>query len=112
VKYAIVLALLCSSAFAQVDKKYVSLAVASKIALGMDIQTTRTNLDHGCREMNPILGPHPSTGRMVDTTLPINLGLDYLGLRMKRNGSRIWWLPQALGIAVHVAGAANNWRIR
>lgn len=59
-------------------------------------------------EINPILGPHPSLGK-VNTYFLICIGTDILVAQYANPKIHKWW--QTIGIILETYCVANNWRI-
>ena len=74
--------------------------IATTIA---DIELTQHCIHAGtCREANPLL---PSgRKRVYAISLPIAVGVSYLGHRWHKDGYKYWWVPQAAVIAGHGVG--------
>jgi hypothetical protein len=59
-----------------------------------------------CREGNPIMPSSLSGQLSIDFSL-VSYGA-FIGYEVKKRGSKIWWLPSAVGAAAHAAGAATG----
>ncbi len=83
------------------------------VAVGLtvaDIELTQHCLHQGtCHEGNPLV---PTTNRAK--LYPLQLGLtaaqSYLAYRLKRKGSKAWWLPQLSLSASHAVGVGFGLR--
>ena len=78
-----------------------------------DSHTTMTNQrEWSGREMNPLLGPHPSNLRTYGTIGGLNTLAVYSSWELRKHGKRWWWAPMAGSIAVNLWGVQNNMRNR
>ncbi len=73
----------------------------------LDVETTHHCLaDHHCQEGNPLM-PSSQAG-----ALGVNLGLvaysTFLSHKLKKNGSKIWWIAPVAGISSHGVGFASG----
>lgn len=98
----------------------VLLGAAQTGALISDGVTTRQYLHRGYVEIDPLtrilLGRTPTWGRMVPLgAVQVVAGM-WLAERMSKSQHvwirRLWWLPQAIGIAGNVAASAHNATLR
>ena len=62
--------------------------------------------EHHCREANPLM-PSSLAGRISVVAVFAGLGT-YVSHRLKKQGSRLWWLAPAFGTAAHSVGAASG----
>lgn len=74
---------------------------------GLDVALTQHCIaEHHCQEGNPLL-PSSLLGRIsVEFTL-VSLSAFASG-RLKKQGSKHWWIPPAVGIAAHGVGIATG----
>jgi hypothetical protein len=87
---------------------HVALASAFAAALEIDAAQTREAMRRGYREANPLLGPHPSTGRV--NTYTALAGLTVVGVAaVVPTRLRGWVLGVALAVeTVTIAGAVRE----
>lgn len=95
------------------DKKFI---VATSLTLGsaaFDAWSTNRNLAHGYRELNPILGEHPSGGKVWALTMGEATGWSVAGYFVKRAlpKRKVWMIFQAISFSGHLYGGLNNVRI-
>ena len=95
------------------DRQESTLALLQGVALAADGVATNANIKANGQEIDPLprllLGPHPTWARMA----PLGVAQETIGIivgsHMKRSKyavvSRLWWLPQTLGITSNVVGA-------
>jgi hypothetical protein len=96
------------------DKDFWLLAGALAAAKTTDAITTERFLGRGCHELNSLLGPHPSAGKLAANAsayyageLALAYGLKRFGRRHRR--ARFLWIAEPLyGIARHVQLSASN----
>ncbi|MBI2981998.1 MAG: hypothetical protein HYY44_06890, partial [Deltaproteobacteria bacterium] len=77
-----------------------------------DLETTFWSLKNcdNCKEGNFLVAPLVNTGRPATyaVMMGVNAGLLYLSYRVKKQGSKLWWIGPAIGTAAHgVAGTLN-----
>ena len=86
---------------------HIALAGAFAIALWMDAAQTREAVRRGYQEQNPVLGPHPSVGRINSYTAAAGLGVLAAAAVAPRR-ARPWLLAAALAIeTLAIAGNAR-----
>ena len=86
---------------------HIALAGAFAIALWMDAAQTREAVRRGYQERNPVLGPHPSVGRINSYTAAAGLGVLAAAAVAPRR-ARPWLLGAALAIeTLAIAGNAR-----
>lgn len=93
-------------------KIWYSLAAVNHGAAAFDAWATRSAIDRGAREVNPLLKPFANSNAMYGAVQVVPFGMDYLGRRMMRSSNstvrRLWWLPQtASAIGSLTAGIHN-----
>ena len=66
--------------------------------------------EHRCREANPLM-PSSLAGRIGVVAAFAGLGT-YVSYRLKRQRSRLWWVPPVFGTAAHSVGAASGFANR
>lgn len=75
--------------------------------------TTRQSLARGGRETNPVA--RVFTGS-VPTIAAFEAGTSLLTIygshRLKKAGSKKWWVPLAIGIGAHLVGTTMNRRVK
>ena len=90
-----------------IDGKFL---LATGLHLGtalLDVELTQSCIaSHQCREGNPIM-PSSQAGQFAVSLGFVAYGSG-VGYWLKKHGSRMWWLPDAAGIAAHSAGAATG----
>ncbi len=91
------------------DGKFVAttaLLVALTIA---DIELTQHCLHKNtCHEGNPRLPT--SRAKVYPMQLGLTAGVSYLGYRLKKNGEKLWWLPQVSVASAHGVGVTFGFR--
>jgi hypothetical protein len=92
-----------------VDKKFLALTGVATALTVMDFEMTQHCLgNRTCVESDPLM-PTSHAG-MYASSAPVNAALYYWSYRLKRKGSRIWWVPTAAAIASHAVGVGTNIR--
>lgn len=102
------------------NRPLLSLAAAQTAALVSDGVTTRQFLSRGYVEVDPVarilIGRKPTWGRMVPLGAVQVFAGAWLGEQMAMSRHtwvrRLWWLPQAIGIAANTAATAHNVTLR
>lgn len=102
------------------NRPLLSLAAAQTAALVSDGVTTRQFLGRGYVEVDPVarilIGRKPTWGRMVPLGAVQVFAGAWLGEQMAMSRHtwvrRLWWLPQAIGIAGNAAATAHNVSLR
>ncbi len=89
------------------DKKFWTMIAASFASAIADEEITQHALQTGrFREANPLLG------RSRKTAYPVLFGIagaqSLLSYKLKKDNSKIWWLPQTIGIGTHGFGVSYN----
>ena len=98
------------------DGKLLTLLSVSYASSIYDTQTTVTTLKQcpvQCFEANPLL--RPFAGRKSSAyayTMSLTSVSAFATYRLKKTGSRWWWVPLAATSAVHFAAGIHNQRIR
>jgi hypothetical protein len=96
-----------------VDKKFVAVAATEGAAQALDAwYTARIIGKSGIRELNPLLGAHPSTTRLISTNLGVYASEIFFNYELKKRKTlrKLWWVP-ALGIsAAHAVAVVHNSR--
>jgi hypothetical protein len=92
---------------------WMGLAIAQSSAAMFDAGSTRQVISSGAGyELNPMLRPFAGNGSLYAAIQVAPLVLDYVGHRMLMSHHRwardTWWIPQAVGTVVSVAGGVNN----
>lgn len=86
---------------------WVSTAFAGAAAV-MDAETTAHVLRNPkCHEYNPLLGPHPRRAETYAIGAATHALLAWWAYRLKKRGSRNWYVPQLLFSFGH--GGASLW---
>jgi hypothetical protein len=62
--------------------------------------------DHQCREGNPLM-PSSLAGQLSANFAYVGWGT-FVSYRLKRHGSKLWWLSPTVGIASHAVGVASG----
>jgi hypothetical protein len=93
-------------------KVWFSLATLNHGAAAFDAWTTRSAVDRGARELNPLLRPFAGSGWIYPVAQVGPIGADFLAKRMMQSNNRffrkIWWIPQsAYAVGSFVAGIHN-----
>jgi hypothetical protein len=88
------------------DGRFVALTVASVLLTVADVELTQRCLRSGrCHEGNPLV-PTTSRAKLYPLQLGLTAAHSYLGYRLKKKGSRWWWVPQLSLSAGHGVGVA------
>ena len=78
-------------------------------AAGLDIAMThRCIAGRTCKEGNPMMPS--SLGGQVGVDVALISYSAFVSCRMKKRGSRMWWLSPMVGTAAHIVGAASSIR--
>jgi hypothetical protein len=94
-----------------IDSQFLLLNALQVIAAVADAETTLSCVSSPrCSEVNPILGDHPTRGRMYALAVPLTSLSVYLSYHYKRQSpSRDWWKVYPLTLSViHAVGAVAN----
>ena len=95
----------CAQERRTADLGYWLLQGAQAGAAVADIEATQHCIHAGtCREGNPLM-PR-SRGGMYALDMSIVAGEAYASWRLKRHGSRVWWIGPVIGISEHTFGVA------
>ena len=91
---------------------WLALGVAQSGAAGFDAWSTRRVISNGGHELNPMLRPFAGNASLYAAIQVAPLLLDYVGYRMMTSehgwARHTWWMPQAIGTAMSIAGGADN----
>jgi len=68
--------------------------------------TQRCIADHHCREGNPLM-PSSLAGQLSIDFGYVGWGT-FVSYKLRRHGSKLWWLSPAVGIASHTVGVATG----
>ena len=96
------------------DTSFLALLATSNLMTILDMESTFHLLGQGdeFREGNPILKPFVhSRLQAYAMQAGINTGITYLAYRLKKNGSKFWWLPLVGCSVIHGSLAGNNIRL-
>jgi hypothetical protein len=94
-----------------IDRQFLifnALMIAATVA---DAETTLNCVSSpNCEEVNPLLGSHPTRGRVYAVGVPLTAFAIYLSYHYKRvSPTRNWWKAYPLVLTVvHTFGAVNN----
>jgi hypothetical protein len=93
-------------------KFWYSLAAVNHGAAAFDAWSTRSAVQRGGQELNPLLKPFANSDAIYATIQVVPFGMDYLGRRMMRSHNpvlrKIWWLPQTASTALSLAAGVHN----
>ena len=91
---------------------WLALSIAQSGAASFDAWSTRRVVSSGGQELNPMLRPFSGNGSIYAAVQVTPLLLDYVGHRMMTSehgwARHTWWMPQAIGTAMSIAGGAYN----
>jgi hypothetical protein len=91
---------------------WLALSIAQSGAATFDAWSTRRVVSRGGQELNPMLRPFSGNASIYAVVQVTPLLLDYVSHRMmtsERGWARhTWWMPQAIGTAMSIAGGAYN----
>jgi hypothetical protein len=92
---------------------WLALDVTQSSAAAFDAWSTREVIASGQgQELNPMLRPFAGNDSLYAAIQVAPLMLDYIGHRMMMShhswARHTWWVPQAVGTAVSLAGGVNN----
>jgi hypothetical protein len=68
--------------------------------------TQRCIADHYCKEGNPLM-PSSLAGQLSIDLAYVGYGT-FVSYRLKRHGSKLWWLSPTVGVASHTVGVATG----
>jgi hypothetical protein len=94
-----------------IDRQFLILNAMMVAATVADAETTLNCVSApSCQEINPLLGSHPTRGRVYAVGVPLTALAIYLSYHYKRvSPSRAWWKAYPLVLTgVHTFGALNN----
>lgn len=103
----------CCSALAQdatVNKKFLVVQAGAFAAATADAYTTTHNLHAGCVEANPLIGSHPSAGRVYGIALGTTAAGAFVSYELKKHHRKMWLVAPVAGMASH--GFAATWNSR
>jgi hypothetical protein len=80
----------------------------AQVGMGiLDVELTQHCIaDNHCREGNPMM-PSSQAGQ-VGVVLGLSAYSYFVSYKLKKQGSRFWWLAPAMGVTAHAAGAATG----
>lgn len=100
-----------------VDAKFTALMLALQVSTVADIESTYHALGncppgYTCREGNPLMRPFIQSGRPAAYafTTGVNGLVMWHSYRLKKRGSRWWWVGPAIQIGIHTFAAVHNYR--
>jgi hypothetical protein len=89
-----------------------SLVAANHSAAAFDAWSTRSSIQRGAQELNPLLKPFANSNAIYASIQVVPFGMDYLGHRMMRSNNpvirKMWWLPQTASTALSFAAGIHN----
>lgn len=94
-----------------IDRQFIVLNTLQVLAAIADAETTLNCVSSPhCSEVNPILGGHPTRGRMYALAVPLTALSVYVSYYYKhKSPTKGWWKVYPLTLsAVHTFGAVNN----
>jgi hypothetical protein len=93
-------------------KIWYSLVGVNHAAAGFDAWSTRSSIQRGARELNPLLKPFASSNAMYAANQVVPAGMDYLGRRLMRSENpiirKMWWVPQTASAICSLAAGIHN----
>ena len=93
-------------------KLWLALSIAQSSAATFDAWSTRRVVSRGGQELNPMLRPFAGNASIYAVVQVTPLLLDYVSHRMMTSehgwARHTWWMPQAIGTAMSIAGGAYN----
>ena len=91
---------------------WLALSIAQSGAATFDAWSTRRVVSRGGQELNPMLRPFAGNASIYAAVQVTPLLLDYVSHRMMTSehswARHTWWMPQAIGTAMSIAGGAYN----
>ena len=91
---------------------WLALSIAQSGAATFDAWSTRRVVSRGGQELNPMLRPFAGNASIYAAVQVTPLLLDYVSHRMMTSehgwARHTWWMPQAIGTALSIAGGAYN----
>jgi hypothetical protein len=91
---------------------WLALSIAQSGAATFDAWSTRRVVSSGGQEINPMLRPFAGNASLYAAIQVAPLALDYVSHRMMASehgwARHTWWMPQAIGTAMSIAGGAVN----
>lgn len=91
---------------------WLALSIAQSSAATFDAWSTRRVVSRGGEELNPMLRPFAGNASIYAVVQVTPLLLDYVSHRMMTSehgwARHTWWVPQAIGTAMSIAGGAYN----
>lgn len=91
----------------------ITLLAGLSVSAAADIGSTIHGLNQGYAEGNPLMRPLAKAGGLPLAFVDVGLGV-VTGLashELKKQGSKVWWIPSILGIVGHSFAAYMNLRI-
>ena len=96
-----------------VDSRFLYVNVGYALAFAYDGGTTQWFLRNTrAHEVNPLFGRYPSTARLWGEGSALTAATIFGSYELRKHHSRFWWLPPAVGIAVHSFAGSHNLRLR
>ena len=80
----------------------------AQVGMGiLDVEFTQHCIaDHHCQEGNPLM-PSSQAGQ-IGVVAGLSAYSYFVSYKLKKQGSRFWWIAPAMGVATHTAGAATG----
>ena len=100
-----------------VDKKFYALMLGLQASTMLDLESSYyvlNNCPRGftCHESNPLLRPFVSAGRPA--AYAFTTGTNALAVlssyKLRKKGSRFWWVPMTVYTGIHTFAAVKNWQ--
>jgi hypothetical protein len=94
-------------------REWLALTVLQHSAATFDAWTTRRVVSTGLgHETNPFLHAASNSAAIYPTIQLASVGFDFLGSRMQRSSKawvrRLWWVPQAANMSIHIRDGVHN----
>ena len=96
-----------------VDTRFTLLTMFQVAANVADVETTVYGLSHRAYEANPIIGAHPSRGKLYAISMPISAGVALCTYKLKKTAPHrnVWMIPPVVVGGVHTGAAIYNFLI-
>ena len=92
------------------DRSFALFTLFQFVATASDIESTCYGGSHGLQEANPLVGSHPSRGKLYGISMPVTTGLALWSYKLKKAAPhrRLWMVVPSVGVSIHAGATINN----